>query len=72
MASTPKKGSISKLVWSPFTHTEWLIDSAMFNGIGDSATDQRVKNEDISFTVARLKTDKCKLKREVEPAIFRP
>jgi len=56
--STPKKGSISKLVWSPFTHPEWLIDSALFNGIGDSATDQRVKNEDKSFTVVRLETDK--------------
>ena len=36
-ASTPNDGSISKLVWSPFTNTEWLIANTTLIGIGDSA-----------------------------------
>ena len=37
VASTPNDGSISKLVWSPFTNAEWEIDIIMFSGTGASA-----------------------------------
>lgn len=37
VASTPNDGSISKLVWSPFTNAEWEIDNIMFIGSGASA-----------------------------------
>jgi len=36
-ASSPHDGSISKLVMSPLTRAEWLIDRTILIGIGDSA-----------------------------------
>ena len=47
-ASTPNDGSISKLVWSPFTKTEWLIDNITLIGIGASANVPRSKTYLIS------------------------